>query len=138
MKNVLDFLTPKHQTFYLESDSTIRQILEKFDVHKFSVVPLIDSKGIYVTTISEGDILRFIKNICSFNQNLAEMVKIDNIEIYRPYKALPITASIDEVISLSLEQNFIPIVDDRNAFIGIIKRKEVIEYLVEKANLNDR
>ena len=136
MKNVLSFLTPKHQTFYLVSDSSIRQILEKFDVHKFSVVPLIDKEGIYVTTISEGDILRFIKNICKFNASLAEMLKIDNVEIYRPYKSLPITATMDEVIKLSLEQNFIPIVDDRGVFIGIIKRKEVIEYLIEKANID--
>lgn len=136
MKSILNFLIPKQQTFYLEDDSTIRQVLEKFDAHKFSVVPLIDENGVYVTTISEGDILRFIKNICNFNQSLAEMVKIDNIEIYRPYKTLPITASMEEVINLSLEQNFIPLVDDRNVFIGIIKRKEVIKYLIELANIN--
>ena len=136
MKSILNFLIPKQQTFYLEADSTIRQVLEKFDAHKFSVVPLIDENGVYVTTISEGDILRFIKNICNFNQSLAEMVKIDNIEIYRPYKTLPITASMEEVINLSLEQNFIPLVDDRNVFIGIIKRKEVIKYLIELANIN--
>lgn len=136
MKSILNFLIPKQQTFYLEADSTIRQVLEKFDAHKFSVVPLIDENGVYVTTISEGDILRFIKNICNFNQSLAEMVKIDNIEIYRPYKALSITASMEEVINLSLEQNFIPLVDDRNVFIGIIKRKEVIKYLIELANIN--
>lgn len=136
MKSILNFLIPKQQTFYLEADSTIRQVLEKFDAHKFSVVPLIDENGVYVTTISEGDILRFIKNICNFNQSLAETVKIDNIEIYRPYKTLPITASMEEVINLSLEQNFIPLVDDRNVFIGIIKRKEVIKYLIELANIN--
>ena len=136
MTSLLNFLTPKHQTFYLESDSTIRQILEKFDVHKFSVVPLIDSEGKYVTTISEGDILRFIKNIYNFNANLAGMIKIDNVELYRPYKALSISASMDEVIKLSLDQNFIPIVDDRGVFIGIVKRKEVIDYLIDKAKLN--
>lgn len=136
MVNVLKFLTPKHQTFYLESDSTIRQILEKFDVHKFSVVPIIDSEGKYVTTVSEGDILRFIKNICNFNPNLAGMVKIDNVELYRPYKALQITATMEEVIKLSREQNFIPIVDDRGVFIGIIKRKEVLDYLIDQVGLS--
>lgn len=131
MKNILNFLTPKQQTFYLESDSTIRQVLEKFDVHKFSVVPIIDENGVYVTTISEGDILRFIKNICNFNQSLSEKIKINSIEIYRPYKSLYINASMEEVIKLSLDQNFIPLVDDRGVFIGIIKRKEVIEYLLK-------
>ena len=29
----------------------------------------------------------------------------------------------------SLEQNFIPLVDDNNIYIGIIKRREIIKYL---------
>ncbi len=128
MINLLNFLTPKCSTLYLEYDSTIRQALEKFDVHKFSVVPLIGKNGEFVTTISEGDILRFIKNNCHFDLQMAESYKIEAIEKYRPYKALPISTPIKEVIRLSLEQNFIPIVDDRGVFIGIIKRKTIIDY----------
>ena len=60
--NILNMLTPKMKTFYLDEDSTIRQALEKFDYYKFSVVPLINQKGEFISTISEGDILRFIKN----------------------------------------------------------------------------
>ena len=45
MKTIFDFLTPKNKTFYLNHDATIRQIVETFDVHKFSVVPLIDEEG---------------------------------------------------------------------------------------------
>ena len=30
-----------------------------------------------------------------------------------------------------ISQNFIPIVDDRNIFIGIVKRKEIIKYYLE-------
>ena len=60
--NIYDFFLPKSKTFYLEDNATIRQALEKFDYHKFSVVPVIDQDGKFITTISEGDILRFIKN----------------------------------------------------------------------------
>lgn len=131
MDNVFTYLTPKNNTFYLESDSTIRQALEKFDVHKFSIVPLIDENGLFVSTISEGDILRYIKNHCDFNLSLAESVKIDDLEKYRPYKALSISTPIDEIVKLSLEQNFVPIVDDRGMYIGIIKRKTIIDSLLK-------
>ena len=42
-----------------------------------------------------------------------------------------------EIVKLSLEQNFIPIVDDRNVFIGIIKRKTIIDMLVNIEEMFD-
>jgi CBS domain-containing protein len=134
MKTILDFLTPKSSTLYVNCELTIRQIVETFDVHKFSVVPLIDDEGKFVSTISEGDILRFIKNQCHFDIYMAEDVRINTIELYRPYKTLLITASLDEAIKLTLEQNFIPVVDDRGMYIGIIKRKTIIDYLLNDKN----
>lgn len=129
--NIITLLTPKEKTFYLDSHSTIRQALEKYDYHKFTAVPLIDKEGHYVTTLSEGDILRFIKNNCKFDIEVAESITIDNIEIYRPYKALDISSPIQEVLKLSLEQNFIPMIDDRGMYIGIIQRKGIIKYFYE-------
>lgn len=130
MKTIFDFLTPKSNTFYLDANSTIRQVVEKFDVHKFSVVPLIDEEGKFVSTISEGDILRFIKNQCHFDIYMAEDVRINTIELYRPYQALSILTPMDEIIKLSLDQNFIPVIDDRGMYIGIIKRKTIITNLL--------
>lgn len=136
MVNLLIFLTPKSETLYLNYNSTIRQTLENFDVHKYSVVPLIDDDGFFVSTISEGDVLRYIKNSCKFDINVAEKNKIKDLELYRPYRALPISTPMDEVVRLALEQNFIPIVDDRGVYIGIVKRKSIIDFLLSKIELN--
>lgn len=131
--NIFSILTPKSQTEFIEYDSTIRQALETFDYHKFSVVPLIDDEGRYVSTLSEGDILRYIKNEAKFNIEIAESVKINTIAKYRTYKAITIDSKMDEVLALAMNQNFVPIVDDRGMYIGIIKRKDIIEcYIKEK------
>ena len=130
--NIITLLTPKDQTFYLDSHATIRQALEKYDYHKFTVVPLIDKEGHYVTTLSEGDILRYIKNNCNFDLEVAESQTVDFIEKYRPYKALDIQSSIKDVIRLLYEQNFIPMIDDRGMYIGIIKRKGIIQFLNDR------
>ncbi len=127
--NILSYLTPKSATFFLDNNATVRQALEKFDIHKFSIVPLIDENGKFVSTISEGDLLRFIKNNCNFDIKMAENTRISAIEKYRPYKALKISTPKEEIIRLSLEQNFVPIIDDRGAYIGIIKRKTIIDHL---------
>lgn len=131
--NLFKALTPKMMTFYLDTKTTIRQALEKFDVHKFSVVPIIDEEGNYVTTVSEGDILRFIKNECDFNIRKAEDTLVMDIEHYRSYRALSQDGEDNEIIDLIMSQNFIPIVDDRGKYIGIIKRKEILRYLKDRA-----
>ena len=131
MESIVSLITPKKVTAYLLSGTTLRNALEKFKVHKYSVVPIIDKDGKYLRTISEGDLLRKVTSNEEFYIHDAEKTSIDEVESYRPYKSLGVNASILEVIALSLEQNFIPLVDDRGLYIGIIKRKEILEYLFE-------
>ena len=130
------FLTPKAQTFYLDHKSTIRQVLEKLDSHKFSVVPLVDENGKFISTISEGDILRYIKNKNNFNLLAAETETIANIDKYRPYEPFEISMDIHKLFKLSLEQNFVPVVDDRGIYIGIVKRKSIINYLYNQKEIS--
>lgn len=134
MDSIISLLTPKKATFYLDENSTIRQALEKFDYHKFTVVPLLDEQGRYCGTLSEGDILRFIKNVANFNIKILERTNVKDIERHRQYKGLKIDADIKEVFDLSLSQNFIPIMDDKGTYIGIVTRKEVIKSLSDKNN----
>ena len=129
MESIISILTPKKMTYYMDEHSTIRQALEKFDAHRFTVVPLIDAEGKFAGTLSEGDLLRYIKHHADFNLSVAESVRISEIEHYRPYQSLRIDASFEELFELSQLQNFIPLVDDKNVFIGIIKRRDVIALL---------
>ena len=134
--NIFTILTPKSQTEFIEYDSTIRQALETFDFHKFTVVPLIDDEGKYVSTLSEGDILRYIKNEANFDVEIAESVKINTIEKYRSYEAITIDSTMDEVLKLAMNQNFVPIIDDRGMYIGIIKRNDIIKCYINEKHLD--
>lgn len=127
--NLYQFFTPKARTFYLPSDATVAQALDKFDFHKFVAVPIVGEKGEYLSTVSEGDILRFLKNVANFDARAIGQTLVTQIEKYRPYRALDLSAPTESILQLSLEQNFIPLVDDRGAYLGILKRKEIIQYL---------
>jgi len=132
MESILSVFTPKKLTSYLDENATVRQAIEIFDVHKYSVVPLVDDKGYYAGTISEGDLLRYLKNELNFDYKKAEKVSIKDIEKYRSYRELTVDSLLPEYFSLSLEQSFVPVVDDKGIYIGIIKRKEIIKYLLGK------
>lgn len=127
--DILSFLTPKKLTYFIEENSSIRQALEKFSYHKYTAVPILNSEGEYVYTLSEGEILRFIKDN-DFDKKISESTMISDIKRYRDYISLNINSSLDDIYKLIIQQNFIPVVDDRNVFIGIIKRKDVLNHIL--------
>jgi len=132
MKSIMSLFIPKSLTSFLDENSTVRQAIELFDVHRYSVLPLIDQGGHFAGTVSEGDLLRFLKNQAKYNIKEAEKSKGKDIQRYREYRSLKVDSLFAEFFALSLEQNFIPVVDDKDVFIGIIKRREILKFLSEK------
>ena len=56
---------------------------------------------------------------------ITERVKVTPADVRRYLKDVP----EDEILSRAYNQNFVPVVDDRDVFIGIIKRRDIIKYL---------
>lgn len=127
--NVFELLTPKSSVSFILDNFTVRQAVEKMLFHKFTVIPILNSEGEYVGSISEGDLLRFIVAQDGIDKEECESILIKDIDKYRSYKSVKVDASFDEIYEASLIQNFVPIVDDRNVFIGLIRRKEVVSYI---------
>lgn len=126
--NILYFLTPKAEVEAVEYDSSVRQGLEKMKYHGYAAIPVIDEEGRYKGTVTEGDFLWALYNDAKPDLKRLEKTYLKNI-IRRDYVAVNASASVDEILSRAYSQNFVPVVDDRNVFIGIIKRKDIIRYL---------
>ena len=56
----------------------------------------------------------------------------------RDYKAVTVTTSMDQLIEAAMNQNFVPVVDDRGSFIGIVRRQAIIRYCYEKARTEQK
>lgn len=135
--NILFFLTPKENVAHLDDDDTLRQALEKMEHHGYSAIPMLSKDGKYKGTIKEGDILWYIKN--NDFPSLKEMEDIPILDIgrKRDIEAVNISISMDELVNKITNQNFVPVVDDNNVFIGIITRKDVILYLANREMIED-
>lgn len=129
--NVLIVLTPKSQVAYLEENYTLRQTLEKMEFHRYTAMPIIDKFGKYAGTITEGDLLWYIKNHQDLSIHKAENFLLKNIKRHKDNKPINANATIDSLLNIVIEQNFVPIVDDQNTFIGIVTRKSIIKYLID-------
>lgn len=134
MKNIMFFLTPKCDVVYVYEDFNIRQVLEKIRYYKYTAMPIIDREGRYVGTITEGDLLWKMadENIATFEQ--AEEIPIASIKGRVNNRPVNAEAEMESLIDLAVRQNFVPVVDDNNVFVGIVTRKDIIQYLYRSYN----
>lgn len=132
--NILLFLTPKKDVAYLFDDFTIRQALEKMEYHRYSAIPIINRKGEYIGTLTEGDVLWYIKNNHSLNIFEAEDIKLTAIPRKQDNKPISAFSDIRDIYQTATNQNFIPVVDDDGTFIGIITRKKIFNYFASLEN----
>lgn len=121
----LSLLKSKDDVTYLYADWTIRQGLEKMKYYGFTALPVITKDGIFVGCISEGDFLWYL-----VEHSLKEAEETPILKIIRQNlnPAVPINVTMSDLLHKAKEQNFIPVIDDRCVFIGIITRRDIIEY----------
>jgi CBS domain-containing protein len=129
--NILFFLKPKATLEYVEENYTLRQTMEKMEVHRYTSIPIITKKGEYLGTLSEGDILWHFKQLGEFDLQRSEQVKITDIKRHKDNAPIKINANIQDLLNVSKSQNFVPVIDDRNMFIGIVTRQDIITYFYD-------
>ncbi|WP_423219232.1 CBS domain-containing protein [Thermaerobacter marianensis] len=126
--NVAFFLLPKSEVVWLSPRNTLRQALERMERHRYSAVPLVDDGGRYAGTLTEGDLLWFIKATPGFTFDRAERILVADVPRRLRNDPVSIYADVRDLIRLAAVQSFVPVVDDRGLFIGIVRRREIIEY----------
>ena len=132
MNNILFFLTPKAMCAFLYDDYTVRQALEKMEVAGYNALPILNRRGEYRGTLSEGDVLWAMKNMCYMDMRQAEAHRIMEISRSKNYLTVKVTTSMNELIDKATQQNFVPVVDDKDTFIGIVTRKAIIQYCQQR------
>ena len=118
--NIAFFLTPKSDIVYEVIDSTMRQTLEKMEHHRYTAIPLIDKKGKYVGAITEGDLLWKLKNTDNIRIEDTNKIPIKDVKRNTQSNTVSISANMEDLILQSKNQNFVPVVNDKDVFIGII------------------
>ena len=126
--NILFFLTPKSDVAYIYEDETFRQTIEKMEHRKYSCIPILSRDGKYAGTISEGDVLWGMKHLEIKDMKEAEDIPILAVPRRANYKPVRVSANMKDLLDRAINQNFVPVIDDTDAFIGIITRKEIIKY----------
>ncbi len=128
MDNILFFLTPKAMCVHLSTDDTLRQAIGRMEFARYAALPILNRKGEYCGTLTEGDVLWALKNKCDLDLQQAKNLKIMDIAHRKDNTPVTVTAPMADLLERATKQNFIPVVDDTNKFIGIVTRRSIIKY----------
>ena len=130
--NILRFLVPKSSVEYISSDATVRQAYEKMRYHSYVAIPVLDSEGTYIGTLRKDDIYKYFFDKGEIDFRAAEKEGIKNLLNTEYSKPLYHNSKIEDMMDRVLEHNFVPIVDDRGCFIGIVLRRDVLNFLFKQ------
>ena len=129
--NVIFFLIPKSHVAYLTEGCSFRQGMDKLRRYGYTAIPVISREGKYLGCVNEGDFLWNIMSMGSLASEALEAARIDDI-ISNRAPAVRVNTPISELWERVLEQNFVPVVDDRDMFVGIVTRRSVMAYLMDQ------
>lgn len=130
--NILFFLKPKSEVAYINSTDSVKRALEKMEYYKFSAIPIIDQNGRYKGTITEGDFLWATKNKHNLDLKALENMPIMGVQRRLYNEPVSINAKVEDLLSKAMKQNFIPVLDDNEIFIGIVTRKDIIQFCIDR------
>ncbi|MDT8337251.1 MAG: CBS domain-containing protein [Candidatus Izemoplasmatales bacterium] len=126
--NILAFMKPKVNVTYMCEDNTVREAIEIMRKCRYTSIPLLSKTGKYVGTITEGDLLYTLDRV---GRDEVKKIIVSSIKRHRDYEAVNINETMLVLLSRASNENFVPIVDDSNQFLGIVKRKELLDYFFE-------
>lgn len=128
--NIIRFLQRKTESSYLYDYKTVQQALRFMRSHGYTEIPVVNQDGFYLGVVGEGDFLWHVLDYGGY-----ESVKDDKVGTFVQrgnIPALKITATDADLQNAAVRCTFVPIVDDRNVFVGVITRKDVLQYFADK------
>lgn len=131
--NVWFFLTPKSEVTYIFEDYKLSKVMDIMEETGYTALPMIDRQGHYVGSVTEGDILRVIREKRELSLECIGEITVSNIQRKTQIKSISGAADMIDMIKRALEQNYVPVVDDDNIFSGIITRRDIIHVCYAKA-----
>lgn len=125
---ISSFLYPKDKVAYITTSMSMQEAMEHLERHQYSAIPIIDTEGKYIGTLSEGDLLWKLKNTPGLHFGNMNQSSVTEIKKRLRTECVSINAQMEDMLALAADQNFVPVVNDDRIFIGIIRRKDIIEY----------
>ena len=130
--NITSFLKSFYNVTLVYDNQSLDEALATMTKHRYTSIPVISKEQKYVGTLTEGDILQFLlKNKDCFSQENLNKYVVSDVKRHRDYEPIRVDALMPTLLSKASNENFVPIVDENDIFIGIVTRKTLLDYFFE-------
>lgn len=133
--NTAMLLKPKSAVAFIYGDLSAEEGLKEFIKGGYTAVPVIDREGVYLGVVSERDFLYRLLESKGAGLSESENLTVADLASCTRFEPVPIDADIDTLFARIIEQNFVPVVDSRGMFSGIITRRDVLMRAFKKLNI---
>ena len=103
--NISFFLKPKVEVSYLTESCPVQKAIDNMLHSGFTAIPVVDAKGKYAGTITEGDFLRLVLH---YPKETLEQLTVGQVELRVHHRSVSIDARMEDMVDLVTAQNFVP------------------------------
>lgn len=126
--NVMMLITPKVNVAYLYDNENLRAGLAKLKHCGYTAIPVIEETGEFVGVVTEGD---FLWHMVEKGDEDLDQYAVKDIIRQGSYAAAQIDEEPEELLDKAMKQNFVPVIDSRRCFCGIVTRSRIIKHFVK-------
>lgn len=127
--NIMFFLTRKSEVTCLYDDMGMKEGLDQLRASGYHALPLLSREGEYIGTVTEGDFLWMMYD-CGEMIGRKKTITLQMRDLPRRGDNKPVNADAQmrDLLRQASTQNFVPVIDDRRMFVGIVTRKRIFDY----------
>ncbi|MFO0745495.1 MAG: CBS domain-containing protein [Myxococcota bacterium] len=128
--NIAFHLVPKLKVLWLSASSTALDALRLMKLHGRTRVPVLDAESGVAGTVSARALTRFLRR--GKHDAASAATPLMATPCLRPTVAVGIDAQLEDLVSRAVDA-FVPVVDDRRVFIGVVPRKAILRHALRGA-----
>ncbi len=133
-----ELVTNKKKITYVYGDSTLEEAIKAFAKSSYSMIPVLERvSDRYLYSITATDVLNWMAAGHSLEE--AEKTPLSALSLTRLIASCQENAEVSSIADLVANQNYVPLVDEKGVFVGLVTRKSLIFRLLgELDRRNDR
>ena len=128
----------KKKITYVYADSTLQEAVLAFAKSSYSMIPVLERESDrYLYSITATDVLNWVADGHHIDE--AKQTPLSALSLTRLIAPCQENAELSSIADLVANQNYVPLVDEKGVFAGIVTRKNLIFRLLgELDRRNDR
>lgn len=126
--NIAFFIVPKLQVLWVSASASVRDAVRLMRRHGLATAPVLDAAAGFAGTVSLKNLARLLRG-----GRVPAEAPLAETACVRPDAPVGIDAQLEDLVDRAVTRPFVPVVDDRRVFIGVVPRRAILRHALRPA-----